>query len=227
VLLKSRSVSEGNRGVANRPWRQIRKVDSESCLRTFISRPRAFALHHYHDSGIDRPSWSDPEHPSAMQKLVRIEAQFQRNAVKRAKVVSNRKAKKKDKEYWAYKQYHDKDVASRHAAERKTRREDWIAGPLAPDRDTGKQRGSLGALNSQAQKVVTRPRIEMKKPGPETGLREFLVVDDRVVVVKGPHMGQIGNVMKVDREDGNVTVKGLNIVSMALLGRRWWLTVEA
>ena len=93
--------------------------------------------------------------------------------------------------------------------ERRTRREDWILGPLAPDRNVGDRKGVYGTLESRAARsplVVTKHRA---KYVPYT-------VGDRVVVVRGRERGKIAAIKEVDEERETVELDGVNIVSISI-----------
>lgn len=91
-------------------------------------------------------------------------------------------------------------------AERKARREDWLLGPLAPNREVGVVKGSFGALEADRQNL---PDVRVSK---RVKYCNF-VSGDRVCVVDGREKGKIGEVVDVDRATETVTVQGLNVVS--------------
>lgn len=91
-------------------------------------------------------------------------------------------------------------------AERENRREDWMLGPLAPNRLAGQDGGGYGMLNFQS----VRPPVVF------TAERERyfnFAVNDRVVVVKGREKGKIGKIKEVDQERQTVALFDVNIVS--------------
>lgn len=145
-----------------------------------------------------------------MQKVLRINAQARKQAVKEVRNAVKKKDKKADKDYWAYQHYAARSLGERSRAERKARREDWMAGPLAPDRDTGLDRGAIGSVTAQALHVRARPDPKAKKD--LSGNRPNIVTGDRVVVIKGQHRGTIGEVVDVKKDEGNVTLQGINTV---------------
>lgn len=94
-------------------------------------------------------------------------------------------------------------------AERLQRREDWMRGPLAPQRDTGMENKPFGALSPQAMKPPSIPKHLRRKyinfaPG------------DRVCAMKGRDKGKISEVMRVDDENETLTTRDLNMVCLPL-----------
>jgi large subunit ribosomal protein L24 len=96
-------------------------------------------------------------------------------------------------------------------AERKHRREDWILGPLAPNRLVGKNAGSYGQLEYQA--IDLPPVLESERA------QYFnFAVNDRVVVRTGREKGKIGKITEVNEEKQTVTLEDVNMVSFPALG---------
>ena len=91
-------------------------------------------------------------------------------------------------------------------AERANRREDWMLGPLAPNRAAGKDGGSYGLLNFQ---FITPPVV------PPAEREEYFnfAVNDRVVVVKGREKGKIARIRGIDETRQSVELIGVNEVS--------------
>jgi len=91
-------------------------------------------------------------------------------------------------------------------AERKYRREDWILGPLAPNRLAGKNAGGYGQMDYQA--INLPPVLESKRA------QYFnFAVNDRVVVMTGREKGKIGKVKEVNEEQQCVMLEDISIVS--------------
>jgi large subunit ribosomal protein L24 len=90
-------------------------------------------------------------------------------------------------------------------AERLNRREDWMLGPLAPNRLAGKDGGGYGMLDFQAIRLPHVKREEKSK------FFNF-AVGDRVVVVNGREKGKIGKVTAVDQQRQTVGLKDVNMV---------------
>jgi len=92
-----------------------------------------------------------------------------------------------------------------------------MAGPLAPDRDAGLDRGSLGSISARELSVWSRPSHVKKDKSALSGNRGNIVAGDRVCVVrKGPHLGQIGEVVEVRKKEGTVTISGVNMADIKL-----------
>lgn len=100
-------------------------------------------------------------------------------------------------------------------AERRNRREDWVLGPLAPNRVAGKDGGGYGMLAFQVIQVPTVLKTKREK-------YFNFAKDDRVVVVKGTSRGKIGKVTKVDEEKQTVELDGINMVSFSPLAYPRW-----
>jgi len=117
--------------------------------------------------------------------------------------------------------------------ERANRREDWILGPLAPNRDVGRDNGKLGTISADLTPEPELPRSVRASPrgrgydaidkSGEGRNKLFkgrtivgnVVAGDRVVIVHGPQRlrGQIGEVLDVDYEKEELKLKNINIVS--------------
>lgn len=80
-----------------------------------------------------------------------------------------------------------------------------MRGPLAPQRDSGSDKKSFGALNPQAMNPPVIPKHLRRK------FVNF-AEGDRVCIMKGRDQGRINEVTKVDAENETVTVKDLNMV---------------
>ena len=90
-------------------------------------------------------------------------------------------------------------------AERINRREDWMLGPLAPNRLAGKDAGGYGMMDFQSLRPPNILKSERE---------EFFnfAVDDRVVVVTGREKGKIGKVREIDEERQAVVLADVNMV---------------
>lgn len=150
-----------------------------------------------------------------MQKIIRINSRNRRSLFKKELVQKQRDDKQADRDYWEYKHFVSRDIGGRIRDEKKRRREDWLKGPLAPDRDTGLSRGTIGSFDGNYVNTWSRPEATRpdKNKAVKIGNRGNIVEDDRVVVIKGPHKGRIGNVIATDDKKGSVTVQGINLVS--------------
>ena len=162
-----------------------------------------------------------------MQKSIRISLKNRRHTLykSRAQVLDSSKTQRKRFDEW---QVRANKITSQNVKdERKQRREDWISGPLAPDRDTGLRRGALGTSNPVMNQ---RPNIPREKRGGVGSVGEKsngdrwnwvgegnegnIVVGDRVVVIRGEEgvTGRIGKVKEVDERAGTCVIEGLNEV---------------
>lgn len=172
-----------------------------------------------------------------MQKVLRINLLARNQALRNAR----RKNLKKVKEEWTE---HDQrrvaiDRAERGIVkdERRHRREDWIAGPLAPKRDVGKQQELFGTVSGMLAQGATFPERVRRGPrgngwdpvgaeGLEGEHKEWegvgndgnIVEGDRVCVVQGKEelIGKIGRVKSVFAEQRLVSIEGLNMVRIPL-----------
>lgn len=145
-----------------------------------------------------------------MQKIVRRTAlarnQAQRKAIRADKSARRDELKDTLRQRFAYNRIELDNIR----AERLRRREDWMRGPLAPQRDAGFEGKSFGALSPQAMRPPAIPKHLRRKyinfaPG------------DRVCIMKGRDKGKIEVVTRVDAENETLTVKDLNMVSLEAL----------
>ncbi|KAL5337012.1 hypothetical protein BJX70DRAFT_370821 [Aspergillus crustosus] len=142
-----------------------------------------------------------------MDKLVRRTA-LARNQAKRRAIRGTKAAQREElndslRQRFAYNRIEIDNVR----AERLRRREDWMRGPLAPQRDAGLDGKSFGALSPQAMRPPTIP----------THLRRKfinLAPGDRVCIMTGRDKGKINEVTRVDAENETVTVKDLNVADV-------------
>lgn len=161
---------------------------------------------------------------SKMQKVIRRTAlarnQAQRKAILNAKAAKREDFKNALRERFAF----NRAEIDRIRDERQRRQDDWMRGPLAPQRDAGLEGKSFGALSPES---INLPKV------PEHLRRKYINIaaGDRVVVTKGRDKGKISEVARVDPESESVTVKDLNVVrfprgpSHVLLSRCGALTV--
>lgn len=89
--------------------------------------------------------------------------------------------------------------------ERNTRREDWLLGPLAPNRDVGLVTGAYGAMGVERRSL---PDVRVKEREKYCNF----VAGDRVCIVEGSERGRIGEIKEVDRKSESVTLSGLKTV---------------
>lgn len=166
-----------------------------------------------------------------MQKTVRINLLARNNAAKHFQKYKQRKTKA-EWDDWHRMTNQNKAAQGKHVVEeRRHRRQDWIAGPLAPKRDTGTDKGVFGTVGVERiqhpdipESVRTGPRkegyaITLDKDEPFTGdtIVGNVVSGDRVVIVAGPERlrGLIGHVNSVDLAREEVKLANINSVSAA------------
>ncbi|KAL5365528.1 hypothetical protein BJX96DRAFT_169173 [Aspergillus floccosus] len=142
-----------------------------------------------------------------MQKIIRRTA-LARNQAQRKAIRATKKAEREDlKDHLRNKFAYNRIEIDNVRNERQRRREDWLRGPLAPQRDAGLSGKYFGALSPHAMSPTSIPKHLRRKyiniaPG------------DRVCVMKGKDKGKINEVIRVDPENETVTVKDLNIADV-------------
>lgn len=145
-----------------------------------------------------------------MEKSLRIQLFTRTSALRKTVLSQRRKDRTKWKRYQLELQNMDKGRFLLCKRERRVRREDWIAGPLAPMRDVGLLKEKYGTVQPQMTQFPDVPRnVKALKP-----LDYAIVAGDRVVVVSGPDRikGLIGQVGDVDKDKQVVTIIGVNVV---------------
>lgn len=158
------------------------------------------------------PSPSAPRAPTPvkMQKVIRRTAlarnQAQRKVIRAAKTAEREELKDTLRQRFAYNRIQLDAVRS----ERERRREDWMRGPLAPQRDAGPEGASFGALSPQAMNPPTIPKHLRRK-------YINVAAGDRVCILKGKDKGKISEVTRVDESNETVTVKDLNMVRVSFV----------
>ncbi|KAE8147291.1 hypothetical protein BDV25DRAFT_160690 [Aspergillus avenaceus] len=142
-----------------------------------------------------------------MQKVIRRTA-LARNQAQRKAIRANKDAEREDlkdtlRQRFAFNRFQIDAVR----AERERRREDWLRGPLAPQRDAGLEGKTFGALSPQA---MNPPAI------PQHLRRKYINIapGDRVCIMKGKDKGQINEVTRVDDSNETVVVKDLNMAEV-------------
>ncbi|KAL4808526.1 hypothetical protein BDV18DRAFT_135191 [Aspergillus unguis] len=143
-----------------------------------------------------------------MQKVIRRTA-LARNQAQRKVIRANKAAEREElndtlRQRFAYNRLELDNIR----AERLRRREDWMRGPLAPQRDAGLEAKSFGALSPQAMNPPKVPKHLRKQyinfaPG------------DRVCIMKGRDKGKIDVVVRVDSENETLTLKESNMVDVS------------
>ncbi|KAA8644832.1 hypothetical protein EYZ11_007926 [Aspergillus tanneri] len=142
-----------------------------------------------------------------MQKIIRRTAlarnQAQRKAIRAAKTAEREELKDSLRQRFAYNRIGLDAIRS----ERQRRREDWMRGPLAPQRDAGFEGKTFGALSPQAMNPPTIPKHLRRK-------YINIAAGDRVCIMKGRDKGKINEVTRVDVTNETVTVKDLNVADV-------------
>jgi len=175
-----------------------------------------------------------------MQKTVRINLQARKNLLKQAQEKKVACAKKEWNQYHQQKQVLDAKTRQYVKEERANRREDWILGPLAPNRNVGTSKGTFGTVDVellQTPMVPTQVQEGPKRLGYDASDYEGkhkrkaftgrtvvgnVVAGDRVVVVRGPERirGKIGSVLTVDHDREELRIDNINVVSTACASPR-------
>ncbi|KAL4900561.1 hypothetical protein BDW74DRAFT_161650 [Aspergillus multicolor] len=142
-----------------------------------------------------------------MQKIVRRTA-LARNQAQRKAILAKKDAKHEDlndslRQRFQYNRFQLDHIR----AERLRRREDWLKGPLAPQRDAGLDGKQFGALSPQSMNPPAIPKHLRRKyinfaPG------------DRVCIMKGRDKGKINVVTRVDDTNETVIVKDCNVAEV-------------
>jgi len=168
-----------------------------------------------------------------MQKTVRINLQARKNLLKQAQKEKLAKTKLEWSQYHLQKQVTERKARQYVKEERANRREDWILGPLAPNRNVGVNKGTFGTVEPELiqtsavpRSVRARPKIVGYDAADYEGLDKKwaftgdtivgnVVAGDRVVVVHGSERirGTIGNVLSVDYEREELRIDNVNVVS--------------
>lgn len=162
-----------------------------------------------------------------MQKVLRINLNARNQGLQKARRKHLKDLRKKWQAHDDHRVILDRSTRNLVKTERKERREDWLAGPLAPKRDVGKNYGVYGALPSSFMRGPEIPDAVSKWPKSKgddligddwkgKGNEGNLVVGDRVCVVRGADtiLGQIGTIHEISKERRELTVKGLNTVCL-------------
>lgn len=168
-----------------------------------------------------------------MQKTVRINLQARKNLLKQTQKSKLGQAKQEWSQYHLQKQVTERKARQYVKEERANRREDWILGPLAPNRNVGTSKGTFGTVDTELIQSPLIPKPVMAKPkrvgydasdyeGQDKKLAFTgdtivgnVVVGDRVVVVHGPERirGVIGTVQNVDLQREELRIDNVNVVS--------------
>lgn len=148
-----------------------------------------------------------------MQKIARRVATAERVAAKRQKIKSTKYHKKwKTQDLRARRQRTNRALQEVQNA-KQVIRDDWAMGPIAPRTDYGEWHDALGAVGedrfaSNGRLSLTVRNARCQWAGGAYNLN--LAKGDRVVLLDGPDKGRIGNIMRIDHDSAEVTIKNLN-----------------
>ena len=142
-----------------------------------------------------------------MQKALRRTLLARNQALRRERADAKKVLDKEKREQRAESMIHARFEAQKIREERKARREDWMLGPLAPNRMAGKRSESYGLVDGR---TIRRP--ELLKQDREKYLG--IAVGDRVAVIKGRERGKIAPVESIDESRGTVVLKNTNEVGL-------------
>lgn len=171
-----------------------------------------------------------------MQRVIRINVRRRARAAKLSKKAEYKQEWKGWRQYDQTKRARDKTLGDYAKEERAHRREDWMLGPLAPNRNSGDKQGTFGTLDIPAFALPKLPRAAQGGPKIrgahavdwEGAARDKqfrgrtivgnVVVGDRVCVVNGPDRlkGLIGYVAEVDFAQEFVRVTNVNVVDLKI-----------
>ena len=152
-----------------------------------------------------------------MQKVLRRSLLARNQALKKGRKLDKIELKKEKQNYLRESVVRQRAVNSSIKDERKTRREDWISGPLAPQRNVGAAKGIYGTLDMEGSRIPTIPEKQRDK-------YINFAVGDRVCAVRGRDRGRIGEITEVDAGKMTVTVEGLNQVHLFINDNDYHLT---
>lgn len=172
-----------------------------------------------------------------MQRSARIELIKASNRTKLIKSRKDRSEHSDWKSWFAQSRMVGRRKKQYIEEERQARRDDWIAGPLAANRNIGKARGTYGtldALTSNYINVPTKAQTHIKRLGlndikddgsvaPKLAFKGRTIlgnvaINDRVVVVEGPARikGIVGTIKSIGSETETVVLKDINMADVAL-----------
>jgi large subunit ribosomal protein L24 len=140
-----------------------------------------------------------------MQKALRRSLLVRNQSLKRERRLDEKKLKDEVRQFWNDKIITGRAQRSNIKAERKHRREDWVLGPLAPNRLAGHDAGSYGMLDRRS---LRHPVI------PERSREKYFnfAINDRAVIVKGREKGKIGRIREIDEKNSTVILADINMV---------------
>ncbi|EXJ81671.1 hypothetical protein A1O1_07736 [Capronia coronata CBS 617.96] len=172
-----------------------------------------------------------------MQKVLRINLLARNQALKSARRKNLKEVKQEWRSHDQRRVAVDRTERGMIKDERRQRREDWLAGPLAPKRDVGKQQELFGTVSGLLAQGATYPERARRGPkgngwdpvgseGLEGENKEWegvgnegnIVEGDRVCVVYGKQelLGKIGRVKSINADQRVLTVEGLNMADIEI-----------
>ncbi|KAI1616135.1 hypothetical protein EDD37DRAFT_99522 [Exophiala viscosa] len=172
-----------------------------------------------------------------MQRILRINLLARNQALKAKRKKNLKDAKAEWREHAARQIAAEKTKREFVKDERKNRREDWIAGPLASKRDAAEKADLYGTVSgilaqgpnfpqrarnaprgSGGDKVGSEGLIGEHKEWEGEGNEGNIVAGDRVVVIQGHEsiIGQIGTVNEVQLHRKELAIEGLNMADVVL-----------
>ncbi|KAF3491863.1 KOW domain-containing protein domain-containing protein [Arthroderma uncinatum] len=139
-----------------------------------------------------------------MDKVLRRAALASNQAKRKVKATLAKDAHDKLKANLREKFAYNRNLLDEAIEERKTRREDWLKGPLAPKRNVGDRDVLYGTISTGRLRL---PKV------PEAKRVKYVTIapGDRVCMVRGKDKGKIGKVLQIDEESQSVTIEGMNM----------------
>ena len=144
-----------------------------------------------------------------MQKVLRQNLLARNQNIRVARKKQFKELKKEWAKYDQGKLVVDRSTRDAIKDERRARREDWIQGPLAPNRNVGLKRGTYGTVHQALTRGPELPKRERYE-----GDEVLFAVGDRVCVVRGSSKGRIGRIKEISLDRAEVLVEGVNAVSL-------------
>jgi large subunit ribosomal protein L24 len=141
---------------------------------------------------------------TGMQYVLRQTLLRRNQLLRRARRTQKRELKDELRELRQKQLMSDRWTRQAIKTERAHRREDWLCGPLAPQRDVGEKRDIYGTARQEILQPLELPK-RLQAKDTEIGI----VASDRVVIVRGLGRGQIGEVTEVNTASATCLVRGI------------------
>jgi large subunit ribosomal protein L24 len=149
-----------------------------------------------------------------MQKLVKRVVQAQNQVARRTK-----KRQRSEHAHYMKRRTHEETMTAESLANdiknaRKTRQENWNLGPIAPTRDLGDDNYGTFSRGLRTNRQAQLLPQEVEKRCAWAGGSKYLSImpKDRVVVLEGPHKGQIDKISKINMDFGTLELENLSKV---------------